>query len=83
MAMSGVYKEIVPPERLVATECWGGDWPETLNTTEFTEADGRTTVSITILNPSKEARDAAMKTGMKEGASMSYDRLEAYLATLQ
>ena len=32
MEMSGVYKEITPPERLVSTESWGGNWPETLNT---------------------------------------------------
>ena len=32
MAMRGVYREVVPPERLVSTESWGGDWPETLNT---------------------------------------------------
>ncbi len=29
--------------------------------------------------PSREARDAALETGMKEGASESFDRLDAYL----
>ncbi len=29
--MRGVYREVTPPERLVTTESWGGDWPETLN----------------------------------------------------
>jgi uncharacterized protein YndB with AHSA1/START domain len=42
MGMSGVYREVVPPERLVNTEAWGSDWPETLNTTIFTEVDGMT-----------------------------------------
>ena len=32
MAMRGTYKEIVPPERLVSTESWGPNWPETINT---------------------------------------------------
>jgi uncharacterized protein YndB with AHSA1/START domain len=32
--------------------------------------------------PSKEARDAALKTGMKEGVSVSFDRLAEYLRTL-
>jgi hypothetical protein len=32
--------------------------------------------------PSKAARDAAIATGMTEGASMSYDGLDAYLTTL-
>src|SRR5437588_122943 len=26
MSISGEYKEIVPGERLVSTESWGGDW---------------------------------------------------------
>ena len=82
MEMRGVYKEVVPLERLVATESWGGDWPETLNTLVLTEKDGKTTITQTVLYPSKEARDAATKTGMKEGASQSYDRLAEYLSTM-
>src|SRR5687767_2530411 len=65
LGMHGVYKEVVPPERLVNTESWGPDWPDTINTLVLTETDGKTTSSLTILYPSKEARDAALKTGMK------------------
>ncbi|MGA3189359.1 MAG: SRPBCC family protein [Bryobacteraceae bacterium] len=82
MEMRGIYKEVAPPERIVSTESWGGDWPETTNTVTFTEEDGQTTISITILYPSQEARDAALKTGMKEGLSMSYDRLSAHLQAM-
>jgi uncharacterized protein YndB with AHSA1/START domain len=82
MEMRGVYREVVPPERLVSTESWGGDWPETVNTLLLVEEDGRTTMTQTILYPSKEARDAATKTGMKDGAEQSYDRLDAYLGSL-
>ncbi len=32
LGLRGVYREVTPPERLVHTESWGGDWPETLNT---------------------------------------------------
>ncbi len=67
--MRGVYREIVPPERLVNTESWGGDWPETLNTLVLTEEDGQTMTVCTVLYPSKEARDRALGTGMKEGWS--------------
>jgi uncharacterized protein YndB with AHSA1/START domain len=81
MAMRGEYREVTPPERLVNTECWGAEWPETLNTLVFTEEHGRTTMTLTILYPSKEARDAAFKTGMSDGASQSFDRLEDYLAS--
>ena len=45
MEMRGVYREIVPPERLVSTESWGGDWPETLNTLILSEEDGKTTIT--------------------------------------
>jgi uncharacterized protein YndB with AHSA1/START domain len=83
MAMRGTYKEIVPPERLVSTESWGANWPETINTMVFTERDGKTTATTTILYPSKEARDAALKSGMKEGIAISYNRLdEALKATV-
>ncbi|MGH7518876.1 MAG: SRPBCC family protein [Gemmatimonadales bacterium] len=82
MEMRGVYREIRPPERLVATESWGGDWPETLNTLILTEEDGKTTITQTVLYPSKEARDAALKTGMKDGVSESFDRLAEYLRTM-
>jgi uncharacterized protein YndB with AHSA1/START domain len=82
MEMRGVYREVTPPERLVNTEEWGGDWPETLTTLVLTEEDGKTTISTTVLYPSKEAREAAIGTGMKEGWSASYDRLDEYLRTV-
>jgi len=81
MAMSGEYREVTPPERIVNTERWGPEWPETLNTLVFTEENGKTRMTLTILYPSKEARDAAIKTGMSDGASQSFDRLENYLAS--
>jgi uncharacterized protein YndB with AHSA1/START domain len=82
MEMRGEYREVAPPERLVSTESWGGDWPETLNTLLLSEEDGRTTVTQTMLYPSRETRDAALGTGMKEGVAQSYDRLDEYLRTL-
>src|SRR2546430_477281 len=58
MIMRGVYREIVPPERLVCTEGYEGfsevGWrsqDETLNTAIFTEQDGRTTWTATVLYP--------------------------------
>jgi uncharacterized protein YndB with AHSA1/START domain len=82
MGMSGVYLEIVPPERLVSTDSWGGDWPETLNTLVLTEEDGKTTVTQRILYPTKEARDAALRTGMKDGMAAGFDRLDEHLRTM-
>jgi uncharacterized protein YndB with AHSA1/START domain len=82
MDMHGVYREIVPPERFVSTESWGGDWPETVNTLVLSEEDGRTTMTCTVRYPSREARDAALGTGMTDGMSLSFDRLAGYLRAL-
>jgi uncharacterized protein YndB with AHSA1/START domain len=82
MEMQGEYREVSPPDLVVSTESWGGNWPETLNTVALTEEDGKTRITQTILYPSKEARDAALGTGMKDGVTLSYNRLSDYLRTL-
>ena len=79
MEMRGVYREVAAPERLVHTEAWGDDWAETVNTTVLTEQDGKTVLTCTVVYPSKDARDRALGTGMKDGWSQSYDRLDAHL----
>ena len=83
MGMHGVYREIKPPERLISTESWGGDWPETVNTLVLTEKDGKTTATLTILYPSMQARDAALQTGMKDGLAPTFDRLDEYLLKIK
>jgi uncharacterized protein YndB with AHSA1/START domain len=82
MGMTGEYREITPPERLVSTQSWGEGWLETLNTLVFTEEDGVTVVTQTILYASKEARDAALASGMREGMDSGFNRLDAYLPTI-
>jgi uncharacterized protein YndB with AHSA1/START domain len=82
MEMRGEYREVTPPERLVSTESWGGDWPETINTVTLSEEDGKTTITQTVLYPSREARDAALETGMKDGVSLSFDRLAEHVRTM-
>lgn len=83
MAMEGEYREIEAPTLLINTEAWGGDWPETLDTLVLAEEDGRTTMTQTVLYPSREARDAALRTGMETGMSLSFERLDAYLASME
>lgn len=82
MIMGGIITEIVPNERIVNTERWGPEWPETVNTVEFTEEGGLTTITTTVTYPSKEARDAALQTGMKDGMEVSFARLEKLLDSL-
>ena len=91
MTMGGIVKEYVPNERISTTERWGAEmapleggseWPETLNTVTFAEANGRTTITTTVTYPSKDARDAAIETGMRDGLDVSYARLDSLLASL-
>lgn len=82
MGMGGVFREIVRPERIVHTELFDQDWTggETVSTTRFTERDDRTTLTITTLYSSKEARDGALKSGMTDGMEVGYARLDELLA---
>jgi len=82
MEMTGTVREVDPPARVVTTERWGVDWPETINAMVLVESRGMTTVTLTITYPSKEAREAALKTGMKDGMEASFARLEALVESL-
>ena len=83
MGMGGVYREIVPQERLLCTELFDEAWypGESLITTTLIEQGGRTTLTSTILYVSREARDGVLKSGMERGVAASYDRLEQILAS--
>ena len=78
MGMGGVYREVVAPEKLVATEKFDEAWypGESVTTTTFIEESGGTQVVMVGLYESREARDIALKSGMESGVAVSYDRLE-------
>jgi uncharacterized protein YndB with AHSA1/START domain len=84
MGIRGVFREITPVERLVATERFDDAWypGEALDTTVFEERGGITRTTITILYESQEARDTARRSGMEYGMAAGYDRLEILLPTL-
>ena len=82
MEVRGEYREVVPPERVVSTESWGGDPPDTILTLVLTEEGGRTTLTATRLFPSKEARDAVLASGLRDGTAASYDRLAERLRAM-
>jgi uncharacterized protein YndB with AHSA1/START domain len=89
VAFHGEYREIVPNERIVSTEVYEGapqgEGPEqgTLNTATFTEADGRTTLTILVQAPSKEIRDAIIDSGMEAGMQDAMDLLEQVAISLR
>jgi len=84
MGMGGVYREVVPMERFVATEKFDESWYPggAVVTVTFDELGGKTTATTTVLYETREARDIALKSGMKDGVAMSYDRLAALLVSM-
>lgn len=86
---SGAFREVQPPSRLVHTERYepgtvGGGYPgqDAIVMTTFTEEGGVTTMETTIDFGSKEARDAAIATGMTGGMEQSYQLLDRLIAEL-
>jgi uncharacterized protein YndB with AHSA1/START domain len=86
MAMDGVYHEVVPPERIVRTERFAfgceSQAGEQLATLVLMEHHGQTALTLTVLYPLKEARDATIASGMERGVAASYDRLAQLLPAL-
>lgn len=74
----------MPLEHFVATEKFDDPWypGESLITYVLVEHDRKTTLTLTVLYESREARDGVLKTPMEHGVAMSYDRLEQLLASL-
>jgi uncharacterized protein YndB with AHSA1/START domain len=84
VAFHGEYREIVPNERIVSTEVYEGmPDAEAVNTATFTEADGRTTLTILVQHTSKEHRDAHIDSGMEAGMQDAMDLLEQVAVSLR
>jgi len=84
MGMGGVYREIVIPERVVATEKFDEAWypGEAVGTLVLVERDGETTLTQTMLYDSRQTRDAVLKSPMETGVAASYDRLEKIVTSM-
>jgi uncharacterized protein YndB with AHSA1/START domain len=82
MGMGGTYREIVPDERIVATESFDQSWypGDALVTQQLTEHDGRTTLTTTIVYASRAARDQVLESPMAGGVEKGYEALDALLA---
>ena len=83
----GVYREIVPNERIVSTEVYEGipDAEEhaALNILTLTEVDGRTTLTVLVEHPTKEGRDAHINSGMEAGMQDAMDLLEQVAVSIR
>lgn len=84
MGLGGAFIAIEAPDRIVHEELFDDDWTggRTKVTTRLEETDGRTTMVMTILYASKEARDGAKASGMADGMEYGYGRLDALLGEL-
>jgi uncharacterized protein YndB with AHSA1/START domain len=84
MTLQGVFTEVVMHERIVHTETMVLGSGETIGrlveTHEFAEKGGVTTMRITQAYGSKEDRDGAIASGMDHGMEAGYERLDAVLA---
>ncbi len=84
MTLQGVFTEVVLHERAVHTETMAlgsGQVIGTLvETHEFAERGGVTTMRITQTYPTKDARDSALASGMDQGMEACYERLDTLLA---
>jgi uncharacterized protein YndB with AHSA1/START domain len=83
---AGTFREVQAPSKLVHTEAYapgtvGGGYPENeaLVTVTFSEHEDLTAVTTLIEFASKEARDAAVATGMTDGMEQSYQLLDNLL----
>jgi uncharacterized protein YndB with AHSA1/START domain len=82
----GEYKEVSAPRKIVNTEFYdpgdvGGDMGNgALITVELTEKGGITTLVTLMDFGTKQARDAALSTGMTDGMESSYQLLDGVLS---
>jgi uncharacterized protein YndB with AHSA1/START domain len=83
IGMRGVYREIVPAERIVSTELFDDPWypGEAVGTSVLVERGGTTTLTNTVVYATKEARDGVLKSPMESGMAKGYDALDAVLAS--
>jgi uncharacterized protein YndB with AHSA1/START domain len=78
---NGIFREIEALARIVTTEWFDGAEGEALNTLMLAERSGKTVMTLTMLFPTKEARDGALATGMTDGMEASYQRLDQIAAS--
>ena len=83
MSASGVYREIVVPERIVASETFDPPWypGECIISFSLRESGGKTTLTQTLQYESHAAREVVIQSPMESGVVTSYDRLEEMLTS--
>lgn len=79
----GVYHHITPPERIVYTfEFEGVPGHIMLETVTLAEQNGKTLLTDSCVYQSVADRDAMIQSGMEQGASDSWERMELILLSM-
>jgi uncharacterized protein YndB with AHSA1/START domain len=85
--MSGTFREIVEPERLVfsavAEDEDGNPLLEALTTVTFAERSGKTELTLHARGVALVAVGAQMLQGMQDGWTQSLDRLDAVMTRME
>jgi uncharacterized protein YndB with AHSA1/START domain len=82
-AITGVYRDIAPPERLVFTHRFNDDpGKEALVALLFEERNDRTVMTMTALYRSADDRQAVLDIGVDRGTAESFERLAGLLETM-
>jgi uncharacterized protein YndB with AHSA1/START domain len=80
LGVRGEFREIVAPVRIVHTETMDGIPGESLETLTLKQSGATTTLTITMLYSSQDARDQALQSGIADGMSATFDWLERFLS---
>jgi uncharacterized protein YndB with AHSA1/START domain len=85
MGMGGTFREVKPPERIVATEKFDESWypGEAESTLTLVERGGKTTLTLSVRYQSKEARDGVLKSPMDQGVAIGFDAMAKVLEELK
>ena len=81
-AFAGVYREIVPPERLVVAVRMLPFGPDHVGTILLVEHERKTNLTMTIECHSKKDRDTLLQMRVETGTAKTLENLAAYLPGL-
>lgn len=88
--VTGVFKEVVPYEKIVTTDEFDADFPGVEDlpkgivlTALFNEHDGKTTLTLRIWHPTAESKAKHLAMGVVTGWQSSFDCMDDHLADVQ
>ena len=82
MGVGGVFREVMPPTRLISTERFDQAWypGEGLVTLDLSERGGVTAARMTLRYETPEARDGVLHSPMDSGMEQGFAALDELLA---